>query len=357
MFSVIESVFFTVLTYKHYERKASFIHEGDYMDTEIKISVCCLAYNHEKYIRETIEGILMQKTSFRYEVLINDDASTDETTKIIKEYEQKYPEIIIGLYHKENQYSLGKHVFLEQFSKSRGKYIFTCECDDYWVNEKKLQRQFEIMESNPDVSLCTHQVRHVEENGIPQQVVQPNFIDREGIISGSEFIKLMLTRKEQSIFHYSSYCFRKKHVLELVNNTPDFFWAAPVGDIFLQLFLGHYGNIYYIPCEMSHYRRNSINSWTLNNKSKEKKIVHLVKMIESYRLFDEYTEMRYTTVINDYIKELEFQICLVENDFKGILLDKERFNAMPIKKKFRVFLCCYFPVLEKLYYYFRNKKG
>lgn len=327
------------------------------MDTEVEVSVCCLAYNHEKYIRETIEGILMQKTSFRYELLINDDASTDETTNIIKEYERKYPEIIIGLYHKENQYRKGKHVFFEQFIKSRGKYIFTCECDDYWVDEMKLQTQYEVMEQNSHVALCTHLVRHVEEDGTLQQVVQPNFIGREGIISGSEFIELMLTRKEQSIFHFSSYCFRKEQAVELVNNTPEFFLSAPVGDIFIQLFLACRGDIYYIPREMSHYRRYSANSWTLNNILKERKLQHWERMIVSYSLFDEYTEKQYTGMINNYINGIRFQISLIKNDFKAARSDQERFRNISFTKKLRVLLCCYFPGLERLYFFMKEKRG
>ena len=70
--------------------------------SEIEVSVCCLAYNHEKYIRDALEGFVNQNTNFRYEVLVHDDASTDKTAKIIEEYEERYPDIIKAIYQKEN---------------------------------------------------------------------------------------------------------------------------------------------------------------------------------------------------------------------------------------------------------------
>ena len=165
------------------------------MENNIVVSICCLAYNHGKYIRQTIDSILMQKTTFQYEILINDDASTDDTTSIIQEYECRYPECIRGIYHKENQYAKGEVVFLEGFKLSRGEYILTCECDDYWTDPYKLQTQFEIMEHNPNVSLCTHLVRHVWEDGSRKDIIQPPDL-HEGIIEGEEFIKMMLSRNE-----------------------------------------------------------------------------------------------------------------------------------------------------------------
>ena len=325
------------------------------MNQEIEMTVCCLAYNHKKYIKKAIDSILKQKTKFRFEVLINDDASTDGTTDIIKEYERKYPDVVKGIYHEQNQYSLGKIVFLQQFGMSRGKYIATCECDDYWSDENKLQRQYEIMESNPDISLCTHSVRHVQEDGSPKNIIQPSFLEN-GKIDGDRFIQLMLTRKEQSIFHYSSYCFRKKYVKELIENTPEFLLAAPVGDIFLQLYFGCCGNIYYIKEEMSHYRRNSVGSWTLTNRVKEKKIKHWQCMISAYKLFNDYTRNKYRHEIDEYTTDIGFQINLIKNDLKKICSDKQRFAQLSALKKVRVFLCYYFPILESLYIIIKKMK-
>ena len=101
---------------------------------EIILSIHCLTYNHEKYIAEAIDSFLMQKTNFKFEILIHDDASTDRTVDIIKKYQQKYPEIIKPIFQTENQYSKGvnKINYKFNFIRSKGKYIALCEGDDYW---------------------------------------------------------------------------------------------------------------------------------------------------------------------------------------------------------------------------------
>lgn len=127
------------------------------INSEIKVSVLCLAYNHEKYIKECLESILRQKTTFNYEIIVNDDASSDGTTAIIKKYENKYPEIVHAIYQNENKYSKGVALIEEcLLPKARGKYVALCECDDKWLDENKLQYQYDYMENHPECSMCTH---------------------------------------------------------------------------------------------------------------------------------------------------------------------------------------------------------
>ncbi len=129
------------------------------------VSICCITYNHESYIRETIEGFLMQKTKFPIEVLIHDDASTDKTADIIREYENKYPDIIKPIYQFDNKYSKGISVSeTYNFPRARGKYIAMCEGDDYWTDPSKLQKQVDFMEVNPDCSLCFHASKNIRNN-------------------------------------------------------------------------------------------------------------------------------------------------------------------------------------------------
>ena len=118
------------------------------------VSISCFAYNHEKFIRECIDGFLMQKTTFPVEILIHDDASTDSTANIIREYEALYPHLIKPIYQTENQYSKNKNIdAIFNFARARGKYIALCDGDDYWTDPLKLQRQTEFLNSNPDYVL------------------------------------------------------------------------------------------------------------------------------------------------------------------------------------------------------------
>lgn len=119
------------------------------------VSICCITYNHSEYIRQCLDGFLMQRTSFSYEIIINDDCSTDGTTDIIREYEERYPTQIVPIYHVENEYSKGvRGMFATYcFPKAKGKYIAMCEGDDYWIDPLKLQKQVDFMEANPEVDL------------------------------------------------------------------------------------------------------------------------------------------------------------------------------------------------------------
>jgi glycosyltransferase involved in cell wall biosynthesis len=136
------------------------------MHNEPLVSVCCITYNHEKYIREAIEGFLMQETSFPIEILIHDDASTDKTADIIREYEAKYPNIIKPIYQTENQYSKGVGISATyQWPRAKGKYIALCEGDDYWTDPYKLQKQVDFLEANPEYGICFTYSKKVDENG------------------------------------------------------------------------------------------------------------------------------------------------------------------------------------------------
>lgn len=130
------------------------------------VSICCETYNHAKYVRDAIEGFLIQKTDFAFEILIHDDASTDGTQDIIKEYCAKFPDLFRPIFQNENQHGRGIKIWGEiQFPRVRGKYIALCEGDDYWTDPLKLQRQVDFLESHPDYTLCFHNAMVHHENG------------------------------------------------------------------------------------------------------------------------------------------------------------------------------------------------
>lgn len=119
------------------------------------VSICSITYNHAPYIRECLDGLLRQRTSFSFEIIINDDCSTDGTTEIIKEYERKYPDIIHPIFHKDNQYQKGERGIFQRFvfPKAQGQYIALCEGDDYWTDSLKLQKQVDFLEQNPEYGM------------------------------------------------------------------------------------------------------------------------------------------------------------------------------------------------------------
>jgi len=119
------------------------------------VSICCVTYNHKDFIRQCLDGFLMQQ-GVEYEILIHDDCSTDGTTEIVREYAEKYPDKIFPLYEDVNQYQNGKasEIDFYNYRRARGKYIAYCEGDDYWTDPLKLQKQVEWMESHPEYSIC-----------------------------------------------------------------------------------------------------------------------------------------------------------------------------------------------------------
>ena len=123
----------------------------------LMVTIRCITYNHEPYIRQCLEGFIMQKTNFRFEAIVHDDASTDETANIIREYAEKYPDIIKPIFETENQYSkLDGSIQRIMSEHIHGKYVAMCEGDDYWIDPLKLQKQVDFLESNPRYSMCAH---------------------------------------------------------------------------------------------------------------------------------------------------------------------------------------------------------
>lgn len=129
------------------------------------VSIACITFNHEKFIRDAIEGFLRQETTFPVEVLIHDDVSTDRTAEILREYEQRFPNLILPIYQKENQYSQGINPYIKfLFPRARGKYIAICEGDDYWTDPQKLHKQVKIFLNHPDTIICGARAKTWNEN-------------------------------------------------------------------------------------------------------------------------------------------------------------------------------------------------
>lgn len=189
------------------------------------VSVCIITYNHGKFIRKCIEGVLMQQTHFSFEMVIGDDCSTDDTAAVIREMHAMYPDIIRPIFHSSNVGGVN-NAYKYCFPKLTGKYVAICEGDDFWTDDLKLQKQVDFMERHPSVSLCFHRVNSVDENG--------NEIERQ------EELPMVRTYNEKEIFHLSiptlSILFRK-----CFHTIPEELFRVKSCDTFLCGMLATYG--------------------------------------------------------------------------------------------------------------------
>ena len=126
------------------------------------VSIRCLVYNHEPFLRECLDGFVMQKTTFPFEAIVHDDASTDGSAAIIREYAEKYPDIIKPIYETENQWAKGTiSKTMDAAMHPNSKYIALCEGDDYWTDPDKLQLQVDFLENHPDYTMCFHRAKTI----------------------------------------------------------------------------------------------------------------------------------------------------------------------------------------------------
>lgn len=213
---------------------------------KVKVSILCLAYNQRKYIKKCLDGFLMQKTNFDYEVLIHDDSSTDGTEKIIKEYAAKNSNIK-PIYQKANQYSKGVKITKEyQLPRVKGEFVALCEGDDYWTDENKLQKQVDFLDSNPDYALCFHPVKILfEGKGIVGEYPEPELHKKNSVL---ELLK-------QNYIQTNSVMYRRAQSYNAFSSI-----ALP-GDWYMHLYHAQFGKIGFINETMAVYRRHKGGIW------------------------------------------------------------------------------------------------
>lgn len=159
-------------------------------DSEIMVSVIVLTYNHETYIAQALESILMQKTDFPFEILVGDDSSTDRTLEIVEEYQKKNPGIIRIIRHEKNV-GAARNAY-DTVTTSTGRYLANCEGDDYWTDPYKLKTQVEFLENHHEFIGCTHQVTLVDKNGEPLPHEKLEWVSDKKIFTLKDFRGIML---------------------------------------------------------------------------------------------------------------------------------------------------------------------
>ena len=203
---------------------------------DILVSIRCAVYNHEPFLRQCLDGFVMQKTNFRFEAIVHDDASTDNSASIIREYAEKYPEIIKPIYETENQYS--KHdgaISRIMTAASQGKYYAICEGDDYWTDPEKLQKQVDYLESHPDCSLVFTNawVKWVDQSRPDQLFADLEDRDYSGLEILNQWIiptASVMYRREVILSDHYDAVFSNK-IIAAVGDTPFFLLCTKFGTL------------------------------------------------------------------------------------------------------------------------------
>lgn len=273
------------------------------------VTVWCLTYNQKDFIRDALDGFVMQKTSFLYEVIVHDDASTDGTTDIVRDYAAKYPEVIKPMVETENQWQKGglKHIISILNEKHRrGKYIAFCEGDDYWTDSEKLQRQVDFLESHPDYSMCFHSAKKKFETETYAWIDCENIQDRDYaptdiFVNWTVPTASVLCRKEAMEF-YS----QLKHPERIQNY-----------DIFVILSCAMVGKLRGMHEQMSVYRiqgagltynKEALTRCTMNNPS------HFMTLKENFPIVD-------NKPVDDTISKVFFERALIQSSLSDKISD------------------------------------
>lgn len=257
--------------------------------TSPKLSVWCVVYNEKKYIKDCIEGILSQVVNFEIEIILFDDASTDGTTEIVKEYCKKYPLIIHGFIAKKNIYKNSNRMKILTYIKShymRGKYAAICEADDYWCDKNKLQMQVDFLENNKQFVLTMHNAKRINCQTNKEDLMKDSELSHE--------IKLdEIVMQESGIWPTASMVGKKEVWL-----CEPFFFECGIGDWPMQLFAAAKGKIYYFNNVMSVYRYMRDGSWSERVINKlDKELLHIIKLIYFLEQYNEYTNYQYRGII------------------------------------------------------------
>lgn len=243
----------------------------------MKLSVLMITYNHEKYIAQALDSVLMQQTDFDFEIVLGEDCSTDNTRSIVLDYQRRYPDKIKVLLS-ENNMGMTRN-FIQTFNACTGEYVALLEGDDYWLSPLKLQKQVNVLDKHYDLSICFHNTNWIDDNSNIIRISnskQKQMTDIYDIIDGW----FIMT---------ASIVFRKKFLI----NLPEWFMHVGNGDYALQLLLADNGKIFYIDELMSNYRKHACGASSRFHKNK-------LQIALSYLFynFDKDTDYKYHEAIS-----------------------------------------------------------
>jgi len=263
------------------------------------VSVFCMVYNHEFFLRECLESLLMQRTNFDYEIVVGEDCSTDESRKVLLDYSKRFPGKFKLLLHNQN---VGAKVNQRMvFDNCNGKYIAICEGDDFWNEPHKLQAQTEFLEKNEDCSFCFHASKMLYPKTEKTHIKRPKHIPENGKFGIKDVIKY-----GGGFVTTNSILMRRTDNLK----QPKWVRTAPVGDLPLLLILASNGQIGYIDQVMSTYRIfSSSGAWSAGQKTFVNRRTHYLRIQRMWQEFDEWSERKYTWHIKLKLLRNLFNFC------------------------------------------------
>ncbi|MBQ6419125.1 MAG: glycosyltransferase [Synergistaceae bacterium] len=317
-------------------RASTIRQDTDPIEDQYMVSIFCSTHNQRKYIRTCLDSLVNQKTSFKYEIIVKDDASTDGQQEIIKQYAENYPDKIMPLLLETNHFELGlDHVVAEKFLKiSRGKYIAICEGDDFWTDENKLQIQVDFMETHPECSLCGHAAYYANEDGTLRHDKYFRHIDESRYLSTEELI-------EKWMLATNSVMFRKSVKMGAV--TIPYQEKCIYGDYATLIYFSLKGKVYFLNKLMSAYRVLSLGSLSQTSRGNanlaKERILELVNMLDR---IDAYTSGKYSTSVNKFKNELLFLLYLSLNDSEELRKYSHLWHNYGVKVAINYILCVYF---------------
>ena len=299
------------------------------------VTVICTTYNQVSYIKDALDGFVMQETDFKFKVIVHDDASTDGTTEIVKDYQRKYPDIIFPIIQNENLISKGESRKPYINPLIEGKYICFCEGDDYWIDKFKLSKQVKFLESHKEYCICATSTNYliVKDNTISNKFQTHN--DRE--VS----LKEVLYELNGPPYHYSSMMVRKEVYFDMPNwrNIMEF------GNLGNSLASVNFGKIWMIHDVTSVYRSGAIGSWTNATSNLESRIYYCNMVINSLKLFDKETNYKYHKIVCHRINTSFLDICLFQKNYFDAIFKKglKGFIQTPLRRKLTI-------IYEAIYY-------
>lgn len=305
------------------------------MNSQIEVTIVCITYNHVNYIRQALDSMIAQKTNFRYKILVHDDCSTDGTTDVLWQYANQYQDLIDLILEEENQISQGKSFYSKIQEKLEGKYVAICEGDDYWTDDRKLQFQYDFMESNMEYALITHGAEVLDDRkGEVTRLLCPSAVDVD--FSTEDIIK------SAGWLWATNSIFQRADLFEL----PDVYKHWGVGDFPRSIYLSTMGRVRYLAKTMSVYRSMARNSWTAENESDASiKIAGLEKRIKGLCDFNQYSEGRYAETVDFVVSKWKCEIAILKGDWSQVEDDSLQgyTSTLSLKTMFSMWVHCHFP--------------